>query len=114
MTGSYYRFCTTGEATVTTVAFAPDGETWAIADAEGQVSLWTGEDGPDQTIAAHESWILGLSFHPDGDRFATASRDGTIKLWSRQTGTRIQTLSPQDSGITSLAFSPDGGDLSHQ
>lgn len=90
--GTLLQVMQTGDATVTRVAFAPDGETWAIADAEGQVSLWTGKDGPKQTISAHESWVLGLSFHPDGDRLATASRDGTVKLWERQTGVLLQTL----------------------
>ena len=39
---------------------------------------------------------------------ATASEDQTVKLWDLQTGVELNTLRGHESGVWTVAFSPDG------
>jgi WD40 repeat protein len=50
---------------------------------------------------------LSISFSPDGEIIASGSEDKTFKIWSRE-GQLLQTIFPQQSLITGVAFSPDG------
>ncbi|MBN8564336.1 MAG: AAA-like domain-containing protein [Leptolyngbya sp. UWPOB_LEPTO1] len=59
------------------------------------------------TLAAHDDYVLSVSFSPDGQTIASGSQDKTIKLWKRD-GTLITTLRGHDDTVRSVSFSPDG------
>jgi WD40 repeat protein len=73
---------------VTGVAFSPDGNLLATADADGTIRLWNLATG--QAIGAplrtfnrpSAGGVNGVAFSPDGNLLATADADGTVRLWN--------------------------------
>jgi WD40 repeat protein len=57
------------------VAFSPDGQTLAVGDGDGDLTLWNAATG--QTIAelSESSAVNTLAFSPDGKQLAIAQRD---------------------------------------
>ncbi len=111
---------------VTALAFAPGGDTLAIASGEagksGLLSLVPVqgtrlEPGKDEPIAAHKDAIYALAFAPDGKTVATAGYDRVIHLWDvpdpnrpakePRPGPRL-TLKDHSDAVYGLSFHPDG------
>jgi WD40 repeat protein len=74
--------------TVVQVAFAPDGRTMALLDAQGIriQNLLTGQplaayDAVDVTCGNNQLDLSTLVFSPDGRTLASGQRDGSIYLW---------------------------------
>ena len=97
------------------VAFSPDGELLATADADGTVRLWNPATG--QTIghpmAADTGTggaVNGVAFSPNGNLLASADADGTVQLWNTAAEQAVGPPLPADLGygVTGVAFSPDG------
>ncbi|MCI0638506.1 MAG: sigma-70 family RNA polymerase sigma factor [Gemmataceae bacterium] len=100
-----------GYAWYTTVAYAPDGRTLAVADAGDRLDLWdpaTGKLRKSSRVAGLEN--SSIAFTHDGRLLAAGHTDGAIRFWDAQTGEERKVLrSPAAKGrVTLLAFSPDG------
>lgn len=99
---------------VTSVRFAPDGQTLVTASGEGDAQVWGLDGTPLARLSGHKARILSLDFSPDGRWLLTASRDGTVRLWPSPTAPRDQPLTAYltlSAGLGSAAhasFSPDG------
>ncbi|MBT2232125.1 AAA family ATPase [Nonomuraea sp. NEAU-A123] len=112
---------------VRSVAFSPDGHTLATAssneageNAEGWVRLWDPATGKQIGHALHDpdGRVWSVAFSPDGHTLATASSrsspgspdiEGWVRLWDPASGKRIgPPLHVPGSGVSSVAFSPDG------
>jgi WD40 repeat protein len=87
------------------LAFAPDGETWAVA-AGNDVRLCAAPSGEERgLLRGHESPVTFLAWSPDGKRLASVA-EGEIKLWDLGRQQELATLSPdRPAGVR---FSPDG------
>ncbi len=99
------------------ITFSPDSKTLAhTSTADGLVWLWNCETGqPDFIIveAADACTLETLAFHPNGkliacggvDYMSTSERDGAVCVWDITTREKLCTF---DTGVTSLAFDPQG------
>lgn len=99
------------------VAFSPDSKTLAhTSPADGLVWLWNCATGtPDFIIveAADACTLETIAFHPSGkliacggvDYMGTGERDGAVCVWDVTTKEKLHTY---DTGVTALAFDPQG------
>ncbi len=97
-------------ASVSSVAFSPDGTRLTIGDANGEISLWRVEDGQQLFWPCQEdsSWVLSVAFSPNGERLASGSDDYKVRLLDANTGKCLNTLKEHDDWVSSVAFSPNG------
>jgi WD40 repeat protein/serine/threonine protein kinase len=96
------------ELPTTDIAFSPDGQTMATADAGGELRVW---DFPSRSsrlvLKAHAGPISRITFHPSGMRLASASIDGSVQIWDARTDKLVATLK-HAGPVYGIAFNPDG------
>ena len=71
---------------LTSVAFAPNGQTLATGSADHTVILWDVSDPArptqiGQPLAGHSDGVTSVAFTPDGQTLATGSNDKASRLW---------------------------------
>ena len=63
------------------VAFSPDGQTFASGDYK-TINLWDAKTGQHKkTLIEHTGQVYSVAFSPDGQTLASGSGDGTVLLW---------------------------------
>jgi len=97
------------------IAFSPDGKHLATGSEDGLVRMW---DIDSQkvlySLEGHEQDIYTIEFFDGGSKLATGSGDKSVCLWDLKDRKCLQTLhagtpdTTKDSGITSIAVSPNG------
>jgi WD40 repeat protein len=101
-------------AMVSTLAFSPDGHSFAAAgylypERQNFIRIW---DVPKwkskRTLAPHQERITSIAFSPDGRSIASASKDRTIQIADVETGREIRSLAGHTKAVLVIAFSPDG------
>ncbi len=100
---------------VNSVAFSPDGSRIASGSFDNTIKIWETTTGSNLTTLKADSeefeefeMITGVTFSPDGARLASGSIFGFIRIWDVATGKEINTIKGSITGVTRLAFSPDG------
>jgi serine/threonine-protein kinase len=103
-----------GSASITAVAFSPDGKVLAATDNSGHSYLVNAAAGT-QTDTFTDSGSDGaysVAFSPDGRTLAAGDGNGRTYLWNVATGKLITSLADSGGkGVNSVAFSPDGRTL---
>ena len=93
---------------VTTLAFAPDGQTLAAGGNDHSVRLW---DLPTvqvlRTFQGHSEAVTAVAFSADGRWLASGSFDQTIRIWPLDPTDAHRTLSGHQGFVWSAAFAPD-------
>ncbi len=96
-------------ATVSTVAFSPDGKTLASGSRDNTIRLWDVRLGQEfKVLTGHSGNVNSIAFSPDGKTLASGSEDNTIRLWDVNSGRELKVFF---GSIRSIAFSPDGKTL---
>ena len=92
-----------------TIAFSPDGETFAIAE-DMKISVFSTAKGERlETLKGHPKRVSDVAISPDGKQLVSVSsavRD--IRIWDLETGELIATLTEDIGPIRCVDFTPDG------
>lgn len=104
-----------GQGTPSQIALSPDGKTIAVATFAG-VYLYDAETL--ESIAQFDPGVpaFAIAFSPEGERLAvggsgggvSAGPTGSLQLLDIGTGQILQSLEGHETGVISVAFSPDG------
>jgi WD40 repeat protein len=83
------------------------GPTAAVWDCSGR-----GPEGRTPTLLEwHTDQISALQYQPQGDWLASGARDGGVAIWSPTQRQNMITGGKLSSGVTRVAWSPDGSQL---
>ncbi|BCL39605.1 eIF2A-related protein [Nostoc sp. MS1] len=95
---------------IRSVAFSPDGKTFASAGDDKTVRTWDRQGKPLNTFYGHTGSVNSVVFSPDGETIASGSSDETIRIWNTE-GKLLQTLTGHTGSVNSVVFSPNGKKL---
>jgi len=89
-------------------AWSRDGNFLAYS-AGKEVVIWNRQKQREvRRLRGHTAEVKGICWNKTGTRIATCSMDGSVRIWDRQTGKKIDSLSPLlRREYTTLAWSPD-------
>jgi len=95
---------------INSLAFAPNGNALASGHYDGRIQLWDPVKGGKLLSFNAGSVVESLAFNPNSTVLASGGsyEDQLIRLWDAETGRLLHILAGHQSGIISLAFSPDG------
>lgn len=94
------------------VSFSPDGNTIAVASADGGAYILDAHTGQIlKTLKGHTNEVNAAVFSPDGRWLATASDDRKVLVWDRDGYTVGTTLVGHDDMVFDVEFSPDSTKL---
>jgi WD40 repeat protein/predicted ATPase/DNA-binding SARP family transcriptional activator len=89
--------------------FSADGRSIAAAGVDHQIRIWSTADGaPIQTLAGHNSPILGLAFSDDSRYLASGVAEASVTVWDLTSGQPRYRLPGHEQSVPTLLFSPDG------
>jgi WD40 repeat protein/DNA-binding SARP family transcriptional activator len=93
------------------IAMSPDGRRVAIADFDGDITIW---DTATQRLVMPKFKVSTraanqVRWSPDGTRLITSGDDSSLALWDAKTGTQIGTsIVIPNLNLGAATFSPDG------
>ena len=108
--GAQVRTLQAGEKEVISVAYSPDGLTFASGSRDGSLHLWDALTGERRTLGGHSLWVTDVAYSPNGLTLASAGWDSTstIRLWDVATGVQVRLIDENTDMVLSVTYSPDG------
>ena len=118
LTTTRYVGALPGSGSVSSVAFSPDGRTFALGGDDSTVALWDFTDPAQprrlgQPLRGQSSAVTTVAFSPDRRTLAVSDMDGAVTLWDLTDLTQPRRLGPplSHTGAVISEFSPDGAIL---
>jgi RNA polymerase sigma factor (sigma-70 family) len=93
---------------VRSVAFAPDGKTFATGSYDGTAKLWDAATGAELARLPGTGHVHRVEFAPDSRMLATADDSGAIKCWDVPSGARRSPFPAPLAGKSFVTFSLNG------
>ena len=97
------------ESTVSTIAFNPDGRTFATGSWDGTIRIWeTSSQRQVKLFKGHMDHVNGLSFNQHGNCLFSVSEDCTLKFWNTANSGRaiaMHSIPPSDSLVATPTLS---------
>jgi WD40 repeat protein len=89
------------------------GSRWLAAGGGMAVSVWDCSGrGPEgrtpMLLDGHTDLVSALHYQPQGDWLASGARDGSLAIWSPTQRQNLISRAKIESGVTHVAWSPDG------
>ena len=100
-----------GPVTHADIAFSPDGHLLALANGNGQVTIWDvtrpARAAPVATITVRDDYFQALAFSPQGDLLAGVTTAGTVLAYRLDDPGR-PAVTASRSGLAAQALYPGG------
>jgi WD40 repeat protein len=94
----------------TSVAFTPDGKTFAVSGADGTAKVFPlGEEKGAIDLKGHTGAVLAIGSSTNGTVWVTAGADKTVRFFAAADGKQLAHYTTGTADITGLAVRPDGG-----
>lgn len=109
-TGEEIHQLTSHTRRISSVAFTPDGQIALSGSGDNSVAQWdvaTGKELKDRVLK-HDDVVQSIALTSNGSRVITTCGDGFIRLWDTESAELIERFGEEDSGVNSIAVSPDG------
>ena len=91
---------------VVSVAFSPDGAQMITGGSE--LRVWDAETQKELFNLSSPGLVMSLALSPDGGLLLVGDSNGTATLWDFKKRSEIRSFKGHLTGVTSVAFSPDG------
>lgn len=98
------------EREVTSVVFAPDGQSLVGTDSRGAATVWDLKLALGAgRLGRHPTWVDALAFSPDGTQLASVGYiDPIVKVWDVEWRREIASFTGHPEPIHRVRFTPDG------
>jgi len=100
------------QSPITSIAFNPDGQTFASSSEDGLILLWdvATRTRLEPPLVGPSGGVTSLAFSPDGKTLASGNADNTLRLWDVTTHRPLGgPLTGHTGRVTSVAFNPSDG-----
>jgi WD40 repeat protein len=92
-------------ASVTSLAFNPDGDQLAVGTADGVVHVWSMVTGWELlTLSRHSGGATSIAYGSGGNNLAVGTGRGDVRLWDATTGDGSGTMQQHQTAVTSVTF----------
>jgi WD40 repeat protein len=96
------------QGNVVCITLSFDGKLLAGSTAQGDVQIWSREDGSLRKHFPAGFDVSTIRFGPQGDVLAIGGKDGRLSLWNLESGAMLFESKKHSAMVNAIAFSTDG------
>jgi WD40 repeat protein len=97
------------QASVTALAWSPQGEFIASASVDATIHIWNANTGETQCrYDKRQGAVNDLAWSPNGEWIASASADRSVQVWRADTTQNLLSYQEHEGPVLAIDWSPDG------